>query len=159
MRAAPGLLITLCLAAALPAQAEPTQEARSAMRACLEAVIDGAPVGDVKGLDVEIHREAAPNACTVRVTSGVPAEVRVAVLQAITERKERFTAARTAWEPGAYASRETFCNAPGGRPLNVVVSTAKPDNAGLILMATAVQAAERDTRCDLDEGVQRPVLQ
>jgi hypothetical protein len=153
MRIAAALLIAL--AAALPARAEPAMEARSAMRACLEAVIDGAPVGNVKGLDVEVVRDTAPNACTVRVTAGSPSDVRATVIEAVMERPERFTPAKTSWDPGPYESRETFCNAPGGRAVNVVVNTARAHAPAPVLTATAVQPAERDTRCDLDAGLQR----
>jgi hypothetical protein len=153
MRIAAALLIAMV--AAVPARAEPSLEARSAMRACLEAVIDRAPVGNVKGVDVEVRREAAPNVCTVRVTGGSPSDVRSAVLEAVLERPEAFTPAKTSWDPGAYESRETFCNAPGAKPLNVVVSTGRAHASGLVLLATAVQATERDPRCDLDAGLQR----
>jgi hypothetical protein len=153
MRIAAATLIAL--AATLPARAEPALEARSAMRACLEAVIDGAPVGNVKGLDVEVRRDVAPNACTVEVGAGSPSDVRGAVLEAVMERPERFAPAVTAWDPGGFQSRETFCNAPGGRHLNVVVSTARPHAPAPVLLATAVQGRERDTRCDVDLGLQK----
>jgi len=157
MRIAAALIVPalIALAAAVPAHAEPALEARSAMRACLEALIDGAPVGNVKGLDVEVRRENEPDACTVQVTAGSPSDVRAAVLEAIMERPEGFAPAKTSWDPGSYGTRETFCNAPGGIPVNVVVSTARPHAPGLILLATALRAAQRDARCDLDAGLQR----
>lgn len=149
--------LALVAASATPAAAEPAQEAASAMRACLDAVIDGAPVASMKGQDVEVVRETEPNACTVQVNAGEPPMVREAVLKAVSERKERFTPARTKWDAGAFATRETFCNLPSRRHLNVVISTGMPGRP-LALIATALEAKERDTRCDRDEGVQRPVL-
>jgi hypothetical protein len=148
-----GLLTTL--AAGSAAQADPAFEAGSAMGACLAAVIDKAPVVDIKGQDVAIHRETNPNLCAVTVTAGEPAEVRRAVMGALAERPERFAPARTAWDPGALASRETLCNAPGRRALNVVVETARPGSA-TVLTATVIEGRARDPRCDVDMGPQRP---
>lgn len=146
-------LASLCVAGA--ARAEPAYEARSAMGACLAAVIDKAPVEDIKGQDVAIDRETTPNLCKVVVSAGDPGEVRQAVLAAVSARSERFAPARTAWDPGALASREALCNAPGRRALNVVVETARP-GASPVLTATVVEARERDQRCDQDLGLQRP---
>jgi hypothetical protein len=154
------LAAALTLAAASvtgPAAAEPAQDAASAMRACLDAVIDGAPVDSVRAGPIEISREKEPNACTVAVGEGEPAVVRDAVLKAVSERRERFSPARTRWDPGQFATRETWCNLPGRRNLNVVISTGMPGRP-LKLIATALEAKERDTRCDRDEGVQKPPL-
>jgi hypothetical protein len=154
MRAAAfALLISLSGAAA--AHAEPAQEAGSAMGACLAAVIDNAPVEDIRGQDVSIHRESNPNACTVSVTAGDPAAVRTSVLAAVTARRERFTPAATQWDPAEYATRETFCDLATRKPYNVIVSTAHPGAQGLVLTATAVESRERDERCDRDAGLQR----
>jgi hypothetical protein len=142
------------LAAASAAHADPVFEAHSAMGACLAAVIDKAPVVDAQGQDVAIHRETTPNLCAVRVTAGDPGEVRQAVLNAVQQRPEHFVPARTAWDPGQLASRETLCNAPGRRALNVVLETAKPGGAP-VLTATVIEGRERDQRCDLDLGTQR----
>jgi hypothetical protein len=149
------LALAAGLAVASAARADPVYEARTAMGACLSAVIDKAPVVDIQGHDVAIHRETAPNLCAVKVTAGDPAEVRRAVLAAVAERPERFRPARTAWDPGALASRETLCNAPGRRALNVVVETARP-GAPTVLTATVVEGRTRDQRCDVDMGLQRP---
>lgn len=149
------LAVLASLAAASAAHADAVYEARSATGACLAAVIDKAPVEDTKGQDVAIHRETQPNLCAVTVTAGDPAEVRSAVLAAVAARPERFTPAKTAWDPGAFASREALCNAPGRRALNVVVDTAKP-GASPVLTATVVEGRVRDQRCDLDMGQQRP---
>ena len=143
------------LAAAGAAHADPAYEARSATGACLAAVIDKAPVVDMKGQDVAIHRETTPNLCSVTVSAGEPDEVRQAVLAAISQRPERFAPARTTWDPGVLASREALCNAPGRRALNVVVETAKPGGSP-VLTATVVEGRERDPRCDQDMGLQRP---
>lgn len=137
------------------AQADPAYEARTAMAACLAAVIDKAPVVDAKGQDVSIRRETAPSLCAVTVTAGEPSEVRQAVMQAVSARPERFAPAKTAWAPGALASREALCNAPGRRALNVVLETAKP-GATPVLTATVVEGRARDQRCDLDMGEQAP---
>ena len=149
------LALLASLSAAAAAHADPAYEARSAVGACLAAVIDKAPVEDIKGQDVAIDRETAPNLCKVTVTAGEPAEVRRSVLEAVSARAERFTPARTAWDAGALASRETLCNAPGRRALNVVVETAKP-GASPVLTATVVEGPGRDQRCDQDMGLQRP---
>ena len=153
------LVLAAVLALAIPAaaHAEPQLEARSAMGACLAAIIDGAPVAGMKGRDVEVRRELDPDSCTVQVTAGDPAAVRAAVIEAVGKRPEAFAPARTAWDPNGFASRETFCSRPGRRALNVVVSTAKPGEP-LALIATVFEAKARDTRCDRDEGLQKPVL-
>ena len=149
-------LSLLATAAAVPtARADPIYEARSAVGACLAAVIDKAPVGDIQGQDVAIHRETNPNLCVVRVTAGVPDEVHAAVLDAVAERPEGFAPARTAWAPGELAARDTLCNRPGRRALNVVVETAKP-GASPVVTATVVEGAVRDQRGDLDMGLQQP---
>jgi hypothetical protein len=150
---------TLILAAVLTlpaaaAYAEPAQEARSATAACLSAVIDSAPVEDIDGDDVAIRRGQDPVSCTVHVTGGEPVVVHDAVLTAIKRRTELFTAARTRWEAGDFASRETFCNVPGRRALAVFVSTAKPGRQP-VLTATVFEVPKRDDRCDKDRGLQR----
>jgi hypothetical protein len=147
------LLASLAVASA--ARADPVYEAGSAMGACLAAVIDKAPVGDAQGQDVAIHRETNPNLCAVKVTAGAPDEVRRSVLAAVRARPERFTPARTAWDPGEFASREVLCNPPGRRVLNVVVETAKPGGSPVVA-ATVIEGAERDQRCDMDMGAQAP---
>jgi hypothetical protein len=143
------------LTAAPAAVADPAYEARSAMGACLAAVIEKAPVVDGKGQDVSLHRETAPNLCVVKVTAGDPAEVRRSVLDAVAARPEGFAPAKTAWAAdGGLASRETLCSRPGRRAMNVVVETGKPA-ASPVLIATVVEASGRDKRCDLDMGLQR----
>jgi hypothetical protein len=143
------------LAVAQAARADPPYEARTATAACLAAVIDKAPVTDAKGVDVAIHREAEPNLCVVTVSAGDAKEVRKAVLGVVAERPEGFVPARTLWDPGALAARDTLCNRPGRRALNVVVETAKAGGAP-VLTATVVEVRTRDQRCDLDMGLQRP---
>ena len=66
-------LIALCATAA-PALADPPEEARSAMGACLAAIIDKAPVETIKGTDVDIRRDGGIGPCTVEVGAGDPAE-------------------------------------------------------------------------------------
>jgi hypothetical protein len=145
-----GVLASLAVAPA--ALADPVYESHSAVGACLAAVIDKAPVIDGKGQDVSL--EASPNLCAVTVTGGDPSEVRRSVLDAIAARPEGFRPAKTAWAAGdALASRETLCNAPGRRALNVVVETARP-GASPVLVATVVEGRTRDQRCDLDMGLQ-----
>ncbi|MCR5880913.1 hypothetical protein LRS04_23520 [Phenylobacterium sp. J367] len=151
------LALTVAAPVATPAAADPATDAGSAMRACLDAVIDSAPVDSVKAGAVEIDRQKDPNSCTVLVSDGEPATVRDAVLKAVAERPERFSPARTRWDAGQFATRETWCNLPARRHLNVVVSTGMPGRP-LKLIATALEAKDRDTRCDRDEGVQKPVL-
>lgn len=128
------------------------------MGACLAAIVDGAPVEDIKGQDVEIRREINPNTCSVRVTGADPALARAGVMEALAKRDEGFSPAKTQWAPGGFASRETFCSAPGRRSVNVLVSTAKPGEP-LALIATVFESKARDTRCDRDEGLQTPVLE
>jgi hypothetical protein len=89
------------------------------------------------------------------VTGGRPDEVRAAVMAAMTERTEEFAATRTAWAPGAFASREAYCSRPGRRAFNFVVQTAKPGGSP-VLVATVIEGHERDKRCDLDMGVVPP---
>lgn len=144
------LLLTL---PAVAAHADPVQEARSATGACLAAVIDAAPVEDIDGDDVTIRRGKDPVSCTVRVTAGEPVQVQDAVQAAIKRRAELFTPAKTRWEAGDWAFRETFCNIPGRRALAVFISTNKPGFQP-VLTATVFEAAKRDERCDRDLGVQ-----
>lgn len=141
----------------ISARAEPAQEAGSAFGACLAAVIDKAPVADIKGQDVQIRRDPGNGACSVEVLDGDIAPVRQAVLDAMAKRRERFSPAKTRWDPGAFASREAFCNAAlVRRNLTVVVSAALPGSKGPRLIATAVETPERDPRCDADKGLQKP---
>jgi len=149
------LAVLASLAAAQAAVADPVDEAHSAMAACLAAVIDKAPVVDAKGQDVAVHRESLPNLCAVTVTGGDPAEVQRSVLDAVAVRPEGFALAKTAWAAGALASRQTLCNSPGRRALNVVVETAKP-GVSPVLVATVIETRGRDQRCDLDMGLQQP---
>ena len=149
------LSILAVLAAAPAARADPVADARSAVGACLAAVIDKAPVGDMRVGAVAIHRETTPNLCAVTVSGGEPADVRHAALSALAERPERFSPAKTAWDAGALASRETLCNAPGRRAFNVVLETGKA-GAPTALTATVIEGRARDQRCDLDMGLQRP---
>jgi|GEM_PF-1220109 len=149
--AALALLFVLPAAAA---RAEPVQEARSATGACLAAVIDNAPVEDIDGDDVTIRRGKDPVSCTVRVSAGQPVQVQDAVQQAIKRRAELFTPAKTRWDAGDWAFRETFCNIPGRRALAVVVTTNKPGFQP-VLTATVFETAKRDERCDRDLGVQQ----
>lgn len=153
-----GAMRTLILAAVLAvpavAHADPVQEARSATGACLSAVIDNAPVEDIDGDDVTIRRGKEPVSCTVRVTAGEPVQIRDAVQAAMKRRPELFSLAKTGWESGEWASRETYCNIPGRRAVAVFVSTSKPGRQP-VLTATVFEAAARDQRCDRDLGVQQ----
>ena len=144
------LLLTIPAAAA---HADPVQEARSATAACLAAVIDAAPVEDIDGDDVVIRRGKDPVSCTVRVDAGEPVVVQDAVQAAIKRRAELFTPAKSKWQAGEWAFRETYCNIPGRRSLAVFVSTNKPGHQP-VLTATVFEVAKRDERCDRDLGVQ-----
>jgi hypothetical protein len=142
-------------AATSPALADPPEEARSAMAACLAAVIDKAPVQTIKGTDVDIRRDGGIGPCTVEVRSGEPQEVRAAIVKAVTARKEGFAPSLTQWNAGDFGSQDTFCNAlPARRSLNVVLTTAKPGAAGAVATATVLEPQKRDPRCDADLGVQ-----
>ncbi|WP_337189229.1 hypothetical protein [Phenylobacterium sp.] len=147
------LILVAVLLAPPVAAADPVQEARSATGACLSAILEGAPVGDIDGSDVSIRRGQDPVSCTVRVTAGEPVVIKDVVQSAIKRRSEIFAPARTAWEPGDWASRETWCNLPGRRAVSVFVSTAKPGRQP-VLTATVFEAETRDARCDRDLGVQ-----
>ena len=135
-------------------QAEPVQEARSATAACLSAVIDGAPVETTKGDDVAIYRQGRDLSCTVSVWAGEPVVIRDAVLTALKRRAEAFSASRTAWDPGLFASREVYCNLPSRRAIAAVIDTHKPGR-GDVLTVTVVDTGRRDTRCDRDMGLQK----
>lgn len=148
------LLLPALLLIPAAAQADPVQEARSATGACLAAILDNAPVEDIDGDDVQIRRGADPVSCTVRVTAGEPVLVKDAVQQAMKKRLEIFAPARTAWAPGEWASRETWCNLPGRRAVAVFVTTNKPGRAP-VLTATVYAADKRDVRCDRDLGLQQ----
>lgn len=145
------LLLTI---PAVAARADPAQEARSATGACLSAVIDAAPVEDIDGDDVTIRRGKDPVSCTVRVAAGEPVVIQDAVQAAIKRRVELFVPAKTKWEAGDWAFRETFCNIPGRRSLAVFVSTNKPGYQP-VLTATVFEVAKRDERCDRDLGPQQ----
>ena len=64
---------------AVAAHADPADDARSATAACLSAVIDGAPVGDIEEGPISIRRGKDPVSCTVTVSDGEPVVVRDAV--------------------------------------------------------------------------------
>ena len=147
------VLAALLALPAAAASADPAQEARSATGACLAAVIDGAPVEDIDGDDVTIRRGRDPVSCTVRVSAGEPVVIREAVMAALQKRDEAFSVAKTRWEAGDWASRETFCNLPGRRAYAVFVSMARPGGQP-VLMATVFETQARDKRCDQDLGVQ-----
>ncbi len=147
-------LSTLLLVPALAAHADPVQEARSATAACLSAVFDGAPVQTIQGDDVAIYRKPGEPTCTVSVWAGEPVVIRDAVLTAIKRRTEVFAPARTAWEPGLFASREVFCNLPSRRAVIALVDTHKPGR-GDVLTVTVVETGKRDDRCDRDMGLQK----
>jgi len=150
---------TFALAAALlilpaaAAHAEIADDARSATAACLSAVIDGAPVGDVTEGPISIRRGKDPVSCTVSISDGAPVQVYEGVVTAIRKRPELFAPMKTRWNPEAFAMREAYCNLSLRRHLNVVVSTGKP---GLrpVVVATVFESRERDGRCDRDLGVQ-----
>lgn len=148
------LASTLALAAAPAAYADPTQDARSAVGACLSAVIDNAPVGDIDVGDVAIRRGKDPVSCTVEVRAGQPVVVRDAVIQTFSTRPERLFPAKSRWDPETFASRDTFCNLPGRRNVMASVSTGKPGTSR-VLVATITEMKDRDPRCDRDEGLQK----
>jgi hypothetical protein len=153
MRALPlSFLVALSLASA--ARAEPAQEARSAMGACLSAIMEGAPVEYIDGDDVSIRRGKDPVSCSVEVRGGEPVVIRDAIQQALDKRSEKMLPAKSKWDPEGYASRETFCNLPGRRNFLATVSTAKPGRVP-VLVATVVELPKRDSRCDRDEGLQK----
>jgi hypothetical protein len=151
------LLATAIAMTPLAAAAEtPTELAGSAARACLAAVIDGAPVQDVVIDGIRIERASEPNACSVHADVGEPAAMRQAAMAAISARRELFVPAKTKWDAGAFASREAFCNLPGRRALNVIVSTGMP-GAPRKLSLIVLEVQDRDARCDHDKGLQRPL--
>ena len=152
MRALP-LALLLILPAAI-AHADPVQEARSATAACLSAVIDGAPVETIQGDDVAIYRKPGELNCTVSVWAGEPVVIRDAVLTAIKRRSEAFNPARTAWDPGLFASREVYCNLPSRRAIVALVDTHKPGR-GDVVTVTVAEVGKRDDRCDRDMGLQK----
>jgi hypothetical protein len=147
-------LLMLPAAAATKAWAEPAQEARSATAACLSAIIDGAPVETVQGDDVAIYRKPGEAVCTVSVWAGEPVVIRDAVLTAIKHREEAFNPARTAWDPGLFASREVYCNLPARRAIIALVDTHKPGR-GDVVTVTVADIGKRDNRCDRDLGLQK----
>lgn len=145
------LLLTLPAAAA---HADVVADARSATGACLSAVIDGAPVGDVEDGPIAIRRGKDPVSCTVTVSEGEPVVIREAVLAAITRRAELFKPTKTRWDAETFASREAFCNLSLRRHLSAVVSTARP-GVQPVAVVTVFEAAQRDPRCDRDDGLQK----
>jgi hypothetical protein len=157
----PMRLVALALILAAPAAGAYAQgggqsadDARSATAACLSAVIDHAPVGDVQEGDIAIHRGTDPVSCTVTISGGQPVVIRDAMLAAVKKREELFAPTKTAWEPGDFASREAFCNLSLRRHLNVVLETGKP-GASTVAVATVFEAPKRDERCDRDLGLQK----
>lgn len=150
-------LALLLTVPAVAAHADPVQEARSATAACLAAVIDNAPVEDIDGDDVTIRRGKDPVSCTVRVEAGEPVQIQDAVQVAIKRRAELLVPAKTRWEAGDWAFRETYCNLAGRRALTVFVSTNKPGRQP-VLTATVFETPKRDERCDRDLGLQRAAV-
>ena len=150
----PLILATLLILPAAAAQADPVQEARSATAACLSAIIDGAPVETVQGDDVAIYRKPGETTCTVSVWAGEPVVIRDAVLTAIKRREEAFSPARTAWDPGLFASRELYCNLPARRAIIALIDTHKPGRGDVVTVQIA-DIGKRDNRCDRDMGLQK----
>jgi len=148
------LILPAVAAAPSAAWADPVQEARSATAACLSAIIDGAPVETIQGDDVAIYRKPGETVCTVSVWAGEPVVIRDAVLAAIKRREEAFTPARTAWDPGLFASREVYCNLPARRAIIALVDTHKPGR-GDVVTVTIADIGKRDNRCDRDLGLQK----
>jgi hypothetical protein len=146
-----GLLALATLPTA--AHADVVADARSATAACLSAVIDGAPVGDVTEGPIAIRRGKDPVSCTVSISDGQPAVIHEAVMAAIQKRGELFQPAKTRWDPETFASREAFCNLSLRRHFNAVVSTGRP---GLrpVAVVTVLEDKARDPRCDKDLGMQ-----
>jgi len=155
MRALALALILAAPAVAAHAQAggQTSDDARSATGACLAAVIDHAPVGDVQEGDIAIRRGKDPVSCTVTISGGQPVVIREAMLAAVKKREELFSPTKTRWESGEFASREAFCNLSLRRHLNVVIATGKP-GAVPVAVATVFEAPKRDERCDRDLGLQ-----
>ncbi len=91
----------------------------------------------------------------MRIDAGDPTAIREVVVKVISGRKERFAQAKSTWEPAGFVSRETYCNGPGLRALNVLANTVRPAEP-LVLVATVFELPERDSRCDSDEGLQQP---
>lgn len=155
MRLAALALILAAPAAAAHAEGGQTaDDARSATAACLSAVIDHAPVGDVQEGDIAIRRGTDPVSCTVTISGGQPVVIRDAMLAAVKKREELFAPTKTSWEAGDFASREAFCNLSLRRHLNVVIATGKP-GAAPVAVATVFEAPKRDERCDRDLGLQK----
>ena len=144
----------LLFAAPAVSHADPLQEARSATAACLSAIIDGAPVQTTQGQDVAIYRKPGETTCSVSVWAGEPVVIREAVLSAIKRREEAFSPARTAWDPGLFASREVYCNLPARRAVIALVDTHKPGR-GDVVTVTVADTGKRDDRCDRDRGLQK----
>jgi hypothetical protein len=148
------LPLALLLLLPATAHADPVQEARSATAACLSAIIDGAPVETIQGDDVAIYRKPGETTCTVSVWAGQPVVIRETVLEAIKRREEAFSPARTAWDPGLFASREVYCNLPARRAVIALVDTHKPGR-GDVVTVTVADIGKRDSRCDRDMGLQK----
>lgn len=147
-------LTALLILPAAAAYADPVEEARSATAACLSAILNGAPVETIQGEDVAIYRKPGERTCTVSVWAGEPVVIRDAVLSAIKRRAEAFSAARTAWDPGQFASREVFCNLPSRQAVIALVDTHKPGGGDVVTVAIA-DIGKRDDRCDRDMGLQK----
>jgi hypothetical protein len=148
------LVLPAAVGPAAVAHADPAEEARSATGACFAAILDGAPVETIQGDDVAIYRKPGERTCTVSVWAGEPVVIREAVLAAIKRRGEAFNPARTAWDPGLFASREVFCNLPSRRAVIALVDTHKP-GAGDIVTVAVADIGKRDDRCDRDLGLQK----
>ncbi|WP_293678990.1 hypothetical protein [uncultured Phenylobacterium sp.] len=148
------VLTALLVLPAAVAHADPVEEARSATGACFAAILDGAPVETIQGEDVAIYRKPGERTCTVSVWAGEPVVIREAVLVAVKRRAEAFSPARTAWDPGQFASREVFCNLPSRRAVIALIDTHKP-GGGDIVTVTVADIGKRDDRCDRDLGLQK----
>jgi len=150
-------LLVLAALLAIPAaaaHADVVADARSATAACLSAVIDGAPVGDIEDGPIAIRRGKEPVTCTVTISDGEPVIVREAVMAAISRRTELFKPTKTRWNPEAFAAREAFCNLSVRRHLSAVVSTGRPGMQP-VAVVTVFEGDKRDPRCDRDVGLQK----
>lgn len=160
----PGAVLSiLVLAACQPAKADTPAAAAEAFDACMNTIFDGAPLTHAPTAKVQIKRDTPLIGCTIRVLDGDAEAVREAVLARVTARPERFTEAKTRWDPRDYGRREMFCGgADKARTWNVLISTSKPNDpkTNVRLMATAMIPRDRtrDARCDKDLGLQPPLL-
>lgn len=150
------MILGLAAAASAPSAAarEPRADLVRALDTCVAAVRQRrAPPAAAVG---SVLITAAPDGrnCTFAARTGDPVVLRETLLAAARQPPRAFAPAKTHWQAGAFSYRDTLCAAPGGRNISIAISSGPKQPKNPQLIATVIELAQRDPRCDRDLGPQ-----